>query len=588
MPPAFVSPIRFNLFVAVVVLLFGGISARLFYLHVVNRENALQTIEKHRTSFVVQKGRRGEIVDAKGNVLASSRSHWVLGLDPLRIDARDKSLIPQMASLLGMQVDSLDARFDWGAMYSGRIRDDVKWRKIKDDVDDSTYQAVMALGIKGVYGYEQSERYYPAGGLASHVIGFVNKEGTPVMGVERTLDFYLRDTSGWRIGEINGTRREIRQLRSRDYPGQDGFTVELTIDINVQRIVEEELDMIWDSHQPESATVIVSNPHTGAILAMANRPGFDPNAFWKYDLDKDLRNRAISDVYEPGSTFKILAASAFVNERLGDRHTRFDCSLTRFPWRNRMITLPTDDKHWEELELREVLIKSSNRGAALAGLSLGERRLFDYCRSFGFGSRTGIELSGEEPGLLRELKDWDTYTASRVSIGYGIGVTPLQIHNAMCVIANGGTRVTPWIVRKVADVEGRSVIEFGKDHRERIISEYAAREIRECLNEVVSDEGTGRRAILEGVSAGGKTGTSRKLIDGEYDTRRHLASFSGFFPGDNPELVVTVMVNDPRNTPSTYGGRVAAPAFRNVAQKVAAYYGIRTPTPNNAVFASHP
>ena len=584
MAPSFINGGRFMVFVVAVVAMFASVSIRLFYLHVVDQDQARRVITENRYRFQEIAPRRGVILDSNGAVLASSKPSWDIGVDPMAVDVRDSEKLPYLAMVLNTTEAELKKEFGWNDQTEGK-RSRSRWVKLAGEVDESVFKAVEKLDIHGVYGNRYYTRYYPSGSDAAHVVGFVNKAHAPVMGVERTLDFYLKGSPGWRVREVNGSRNEIRQFRVRDVDAQNGYNVQLTLDSGIQRVVETELDRIFADLEPESATVIVSESRTGSILAMGSRPTFDPNHFWDFDLDVDLRNRAISDIYEPGSTFKIITAAGFLNEGLGDRDTVFDCATRSVFFRNRKVILPTDTHARGKLPFHEIIKKSSNRGSALAGLKLGENRFYDYCQAFGIGQPTGIELNGEEQGIFRKLSDWDHYTLSRLSIGYGVGVTPLQMHMAMCVVANEGKWIAPHIVNQALDADMRPVMVFQKPEPRQVVSRETALEIRDCLIEAVSLGGTGNRARLRNIQIAGKTGTSRKLLTDGYSEERHVGSFTGFFPATDPEYVITVVVNDPRNTPSTYGGVVAAPAFRAIAEYIVSSRGIQPANPNSKLIA---
>jgi len=584
MSPSFVNPGRFMVFVVAVVAVFASVSVRLFYLHVVDQNQARRVIAENRYRFQEIQPRRGLILDSNGEVLASSKPAWDIGVDPMSVDVRDREKLPYLAMVLNSSVADLEKDFGWNNQSEGK-RTQSRWIKLAGEVDESVFKAVDKLDIHGVYGNRYYTRYYPSGKDAAHVVGFVNKEHTPVMGVERTLDFYLKGSPGWSVREVNGSRREIRQFRVRDVDAQNGYNVKLTLDSGIQRVVEKELDRVFCELEPESVTVIVSENRTGAILAMGCRPTFDPNHFWDFDLDNDLRNRAISDIYEPGSTFKIITAAGFLNEGLGNTDTVFDCATTSVFYHNRKVVLPTDTHPRGKLPFHEIIKKSSNRGSALAGLRIGDEKFYDYCRAFGIGQTSGIELNGEEQGIFRNLSDWDHYTLSRLAIGYGVGVTPMQMHLAMSVVANEGKWIAPHLVDQTLDSDMAPVMVFQTPEPRQVVSIETANEIRDCLIEAVSVGGTGKLATLRNIQIAGKTGTSRKLLSDGYSESRHVGSFTGFFPAKNPAYVITVVVNDPKHTPSTYGGVVAAPAFRAIAEYIVSSRGMEPEKPETQLIA---
>ncbi len=570
---SFTSRTRFSFFIVTVFCLFAVVACRLIYLHVINHEHAQNVVMQNRERFQEVKALRGQITDANGNLLASSRAVWNIGVDPQNVDVRDREKLGFLAMILNADESELSEKFGWNTQFTEGVSRKVRWRKLAGEVDESTLNAVNRLDIQGVYGNKTYTRYYPAQHVGAHVVGFINKNDQAVMGVEQSLDFYLKGSRGWKVREINGSRREIRENRMRDFASEEGYDVQLTLDLVIQQAVEEELDRVILELKPSSVVALVSEVQSGRILAMSSRPTFNPNQFRDYAFE-EFRNRAISDVYEPGSTFKVITASGFINDGLGDRNRVFDCRISSAFHRNRKVVLPSDTRLYGELRLQDVIKKSSNRGASLAGLELGDNRLFHYCQGFGFGERTGVELKGEEKGILHDLARWDHYSASRVSIGYNIGVTPLQMHTAMSVIANGGMRVAPYLVDRLINANGEQV-QFSQVSSERVISQNTAAEILECLISAASLEGTGKRARLNNILIAGKTGTSRKLLPDGYNDQRHVGSFSGFFPAYRPEIIITIVVNDPQEGTSTYGGSVAAPSFKHIAEKIIAYRGIK-------------
>ena len=269
-----------------------------------------------------------------------------------------------------------------GNEFSGEVRP-IRWTKIADDVEEDVYRRLMELEIKGVYGNFKHSRLYPGNKLASHVIGFVNKEGIPSMGVEKTVDYYLRGQAGWREWERDGRRRELLQYRTREVPSEDGLNVELSIDRMIQDMAERELASVVKEYNPISACIIVSEPSTGYVLAMANAPDFDPNKFNKYEMG-NLRNRTMTDVYEPGSVFKIVVAGGAMNENLVTGESIIDCSTSITMRGSRKYRLPRDDHPLGKISVEEVVVQSSNRGAAQLGIMLGASRFYEYCKSFGF------------------------------------------------------------------------------------------------------------------------------------------------------------------------------------------------------------
>jgi len=401
----------------------------------------------------------------------------------------------------------------------------------------------------------------------------VNKEGAAVTGTERHLDIYLKGEDGWIESEKDGARRELAQFRSRDVPEQDGNDVVLTIDSVIQHMVENELKLIADQFHPHFATIIVSEPQTGRILAMANYPSYDPNAFEKAPLDAQ-RNNALTDIIEPGSVFKIVAAGAALDLGIVTPATTFDCGQTSIMYKNRQLKLPKEDEPFGELSVADIVAHSSNRGAAQLAMLMGEENFYNYARKYGFGQTTKFQLGGEVRGILEEPKNWDGLTITRMPMGHSIAATPLQVHMAMSAVANGGTLLRPQILKEIRDSKGNVVRTFAPEKREQVLKPSTAATLAQLLHRVVT-EGTAKGFDIPGFELAGKTGTTQKVVDGKYSTTHHVGSFVGFFPASRPELVLSVIVDDGQvSKGSAYGRVVAAPSFKHLAEQLIQYRDI--------------
>ncbi len=583
---ALVSPKRFALLTFVVGAFFACLAGRLVFLHVVDGERAQRVAEKTRQRFETLSCRRGDITDARGHLLATTRTVMELGVDPDMIRPADVGVgaqkdgspnpdkVPELAALIGMDAPTLRS------LLAQKYREDdptskIRWRKLVEKIDEPTYEKVMALGIKGVYGNRKFERVYPGDALASHLLGYVNKEGISQMGIERFMDFYLRGQDGWRLSERDGRRRELAQFRSRQVDPANGLNVELSIDMALQDIAESELRRLVQEHDPKGASIIISDPKTGFVLAMANYPTFDPNRYWDFPIES-LKNRAVTDVFEPGSTFKIVAASGALNERIVKPTDRFNCALTSMEYKGRIVGLPKEDHAMGVLEVSQIVSKSSNRGSAQLGMLLGEQRLYNYASAFGFGARAGLGSALESPGMLHPVKAWDGLTITRLPMGHAVSATPLQVHYAMSVIANGGVLMQPQLVKRVYDAQGNTLFSYEAHSKRRVISPDIAATVSRMLVDVVDPKGTARRAAVEGYKIAGKTGTTQKIVDGKYSSTRHVASFVGFLPAENPRLVISVIVDEAKARGGvSYGGLISAPAFHNVAMQSVRYLGIQ-------------
>ena len=515
MSKGFTSSYRIALLASLVLSMFAGLEARLVWLHVIDRDELLRSVDEARRQLIVDNARRGDILDSHGALLATSRSIIVLGVDPQFIRNEDRSKFPQLASLIGIPVSEVEricmtktrpasnkaevkveapsreavitlnnpeapsgaaAAADPETVKSDDTQLDepdtegnrpIRWAKLSDQITESVYALVTKLGVRGVYGSRVYRRDYPHNEMAAHIIGYVDREEHPVAGMEHYADFYLKGENGWLESEKDGKSHELAQFRTREVPAIDGFNVSLSIDATVQHIAEDELAKIAEQYQPQKATIIVSDPQTGFILALANYPSFDLNTFNKLPHDEQgrMRNIAVADEYEPGSVFKIVAASGALNDGLVTPHTEFDCSLEKIDYNGLTRNLPRENvgDHFDHpLSVAEIIAKSSKEGAAQLAMRLGDRRFYDYARSFGFGQRTGFPVGGEITGNLKAPEKWDSMTITRMPMGQSVTATPLQMQQAMRVIASGGLRLKPQIIRQIRDSHGELVYSFGR------------------------------------------------------------------------------------------------------------------------------
>ena len=579
MSKAFVCNKRATLVHVAVAMAFCVLLGRLFYLHVWNHETLLKQVEGNRKMMKVVQARRGNIVDSRGNLLATTHTTVDVGVDPASVRDEDLEKLPMLAELLGKPLEEIEKAFETktrtrsnGEVYL------VRWASLAKEVDQDRADEIMELGIRGVYGNSKYSRTYPGGTLAAHVLGYVNKQEVPSNGIEKQFDFYLRGQDGWFETERDGRRRELAQYRDREVSPTDGLNVELSIDQMVQHIVEREVERLVGKYDPERVSVIVSEPTTGEVLALANYPTYDPNEFYnleKYPIESQ-RNRALTDVYEPGSTFKIVPVSGALNEGIVRPEQKFAMHLASVKYQGRSVRMPKD-RHIkvDELDLHNVLVKSSNGGSAQVGMMLGANRLHDYAAAFGYGASTNCGLGGERKGTLHPVSRWDGLTISRLPMGHAIDATPMQVHYAMSVMANRGVLMEPLFVKRVFDSNGSDVVRFVPQAKRRVVSTEAAEQVVEMLADVV-ENGTARRtAKMRRHTAAGKTGTTQKLVNGQYVRNQQVTSFSGFLPAYNPELVITVVVDFPKGG-GTGGGSVCGPAFKNIAEACIAYLGIRS------------
>jgi cell division protein FtsI (penicillin-binding protein 3) len=595
MSKGFASNLRMTLLAAGVLTCFGAVAGRLVYLHVLDRDELLKYVEKARRQIVVEHSRRGDILDSKGGLLATSRSFVIVGADPEMLRPEDEKDWPELARLLGQTSDQVGltlrkamaaSKQALAAPEGAEKEKRVRWVKLADEIDEPVFDQIAKLRVRGVYGQRGEKRIYPGGSLAAHLLGYVNKEGVPATGAERHLDLYLKGEDGWIESEKDGARRELAQFRSREVPVQDGCDVVLTIDSVVQHMIEDELRTIAAKYNPNFATIIVSEPSTGRILGMANYPSFDPNDYSKAPLDVQ-RNRAVTDIIEPGSTFKIVAAGAALDQGLVTPATLFNCGLTSIFYKGKELRLPKEDEPFGQLSVADIIAHSSNRGAAQLAMLMGEDRFYAYARKYGFGSTTRFQLGGEVRGILEPPARWDGLTVTRMPMGHSVAATPLQIHMAMSAVANGGALMRPQVIAEIRDSSGKVVRTFAPEKREQVLKPSTAALLAQLLERVVT-EGTAKAAHIEipGFELAGKTGTTQKLVDGHYVNNRHVASFVGFFPASRPRIVLSVIVDD-AHVPGgiAYGRAVSAPPFHHLAEQLIQYYDIKPVAPVRGLLA---
>ncbi len=545
---------------------FTVFSARLIHLQVaMHDEYTALAASKHSERKVIY-ARRGTIQDIGGEILAAN--------DPVRTLVIDGSLVNDVEQLafllaepLGMKRDGLRQKLRTDSRYL------VLKKKVPEFVAMDIRREMLSLGLRGIMFEKEAERIYPNGDMLSHVLGFTNHENTGVQGVELVMDNYLRGHNGVRFIERDRTGKELVAYRGQETPAKNGCNVRLTVDMGLQNIVETELDEACENFMPEWATVILMRPQTGEILALANRPTFDPNFITHKTKPEQMKNRAIIDMYEPGSVFKIVGAAAALNEGLVDTNTLIFCENGRFKWGGRTLR---DHHGYGSLSVSEILMKSSNIGSAKLAIQLGDQRFYEYVRRFGFGERTGISLPGEIGGVVHPPHRWSKISITRMPMGHEIGTTPLQIATSMSVIANGGELMMPQIIHEITDEQGKIVTQFEPVPVRRVVSKSAAEKVRDALVTVVSRGGTAPLAKVPGFKVAGKTGTAEKVNPkGGYFSHKYVSSFVGFMPAENPAFVGLVVFDDPKTAAGQYyGGFTAAPVFSRIAERAARYLNL--------------
>ena len=609
---------RFWLATSVISLCFCAVVGRLWYVQVHTGERYRRAADENRSVSETYSASRGKIIDSRGNVLAQNREVFSLRGDQELVTAEDRAVFPEIAKLLKISEEELREKLD-PPRTSGSSPN--RYILLQEDVSEETARAVLKLlprTVVNAKGRKTSRSYfpiqierkfvrtYPLGKQAAHIIGYINRENKSVQGVELAMNEFLKGEDGWRESKRDGRRQEQPRMRSRDVPARDGFTVQLTLDSAIQGFAEEACEKILHDLTPISASIIVSEAKTGKILALANAPSFDLNKF-NTEPSEHQRNRALTDIYEPGSVFKIVSVAAALEEGVITENSVFDCAKTSVPYRGKMRRLPREDHEMENLSVVQIIEQSSNRGTAQIAMKFcekfGENAYVDYVRKFGFGERTGlVGGSGEQRGIVHGPKNWDGLTITRMPMGHAIAVTPLQAHCAMGVIASGGLLFEPQIIERIADEQNNTTFTLPSSLRRRVISEKTAKKMATMLRGAVADipekRNTGKNADIPDYNVAGKTGTTQKIKEGGgYHDDFYVVSFSGFFPAENPKIVITVVIDGPRYRAErwiakrdangrvmrypngtmimekkvvptrAYGGTVAAPVFKEVAEK---------------------
>ena len=528
------------------------IGARLVQLQISQHDDYTARARNQQLSAIDTSPTRGQVLDRQGRELARS-----VDTESFFADAREISdpndTAKRIASVTGQDRDELSKRL--AAAIDAKKQ--FVWISRRLDIEPAN--KLDAMEIKGIYSRKESKRYYPNDSLAAHVLGFVGTEQIGLGGVEQYYNEKIRGEGGKLYLEMDRERHAFESYEVQPNPGQ---TVVLTIDQTIQYRTEQALGAAVERAHAKSGTAIVMDPQTGEILALANAPSFDPNQPQK-DSAETRTNNALQNTYEPGSTFKIVAYSAAIEKGLVRPEDKIDCQMGQITVAGRLIH---DHHPFGVLTIADALALSSNVGAIKLGLLVGNESMYDYMKRLGFGSRTGIDLAGESPGQLRSLSRWQPSSIGSLAMGQEIGVTPLQMATAYCVLANDGMLVKPHVVRELRSPDGTVVFQAKVETRRALKPETTAA-LRNML-EGVTLHGTARKAQLDGYTAAGKTGTAQKVDPRThaYSATKFVGSFVGFAPVKHPAVVIIVVIDEPEG--SYHGGDVAAPVFREIAEQI--------------------
>lgn len=549
---------RLAVCVAVLGLWTVAIEARLLYLQVIVHDDMVARAEGQQFRTVKTAPPRGTITDRDGRLLAFS-------VDAQTVSANPKVITDpaETARRLCSVLEGCDGERRAG--IEAALRRDSYFAFIARQVPPEQARKVAELELEGINIYKESRRYYPNVGLAAHVLGYVGIDNEGLAGLERAYEKRIRGQEGVMVLQTDGRQRAVGAREER--AATAGESLELSIDSYLQHVAERELQAGVKEFNAKGGTVVIMSPQTGEILALANYPTFNPNAFKLADPEA-RKNRAIQDVYEPGSTFKLVTASAAIEERILETSDLIDCAPGFITFPGRVIR---DVHTYGALTFEDVIVKSSNVGAIKAGLKIGPERLGLYINRFGFGTALSPDFRGESAGIVWNPADLDPSALASVSMGYQVSVTPLQMAAAVSSVANGGTLYEPRVVRAFVRDGRREVVE-PKVLRRTITPETAAT-ITGIMEEVV-DRGTAKQAQIEGFTIAGKTGTAQKIIDRRYSKSDYNVSFVGFLPSRKPALTIVVLIDSPHGKVTAYGGTVAAPIFKRIAEPAMRHLGI--------------
>ena len=551
--------LRLNVAKALFLVLFVVAAGRAFQLQVLQGERLKRLGERQHLKEWIVLPKRGAVLDRTGEPLALSLETQSVYARPHRIHD-PASVSRALARILNLE----------SAEVKQKITADKPFVWVKRQIGPQEAEQIQALSANGIGMFYEPNRFYPQGQLAGQVIGFVGRDSEGLEGLELHYNDYIRGETGSSVIERDALGRKVLVQGVESLRIPPGADIHLTLDTSIQYLAEKELEATINKVRAKAGVAIVVEPSTGEVLALVNYPPFNPNQFSKQSSEQK-RNRAVTDSFEPGSTFKTILAAAALEEGVVGKDDLFYCEMGKYAYAGKTIH-DTHPHGW--LPFSKILQVSSNIGFTKVAEKLKRERYFRYIEKFGFGQVTGIDVPGEVPGLLRKVESWSAIDLATHAFGQGIAATPMQMVMAYAAIANGGFLMRPYLVRRVVGPKGEILLENQPHVVRRVISEKTSRLLGSMLKEVTHEGGTGTMAKLEGFEVAGKTGTAQKadLIHGGYSAGKRIASFVGFVPADAPKLVALVLVDEPEA--NVYGGIVAAPVFRNIARGALHHLGV--------------
>lgn len=533
---------------------------RALQLQVKEKDRLRELAERQHQRIIKLVPNRGTIYDRNLQVLAKSTEIESLYAHPRRVKNASR-VARKVAPILGMRRQAVLRKL--------KSRKAFVWLQRK--IPPKKAEQIRRLNIEGLGFLTERQRYYPNSTLAANLLGFVGVDSQGLEGVELKYDRFLRGEARRVVLELDARGREIIMDAPLSHTDLSSHSLVLTIDRDVQYIVERGLSRAVIETKARGGMAVVMDPRTGEILAMASRPSFNPNRPERYDPSV-VRNRVITDIFEPGSIFKVFLLATALEEKAVKRNDIFFCYNGAYRIGREIVH---DHKKYGWLTLEKIIKFSSNIGASQIGLKIGAKTLDRYIRTFGFGAPTGIDLPGEVKGIVRSPSSLSQVGIANTSFGQGISVTAVQLISALSAIANGGILIRPYVVKEIVDQDGRVVKSFQPRPRRRVISRETSLEVTRILKQVVAPGGTGVAAAVPGYEVAGKTGTAQKIdpLLKTYADNRYVSSFMGFVPADEPRLAILVVIDEPKGTP--YGGVVAAPVFKAIAQQALAHLNVR-------------
>ncbi len=550
---------RIYTILSVFVLLLLVIIFRAFQLQITEKDKLTKLVEKQYLKYVKLSPKRGIIYDRKKRELAISIEVDSVYARPGEVKNK-KGVAKKLSPILQISYRNLKSK----------LESDRPFVWLKRRISPAKARKIENLNLEGVGFIKENKRFYPNKELASHCLGFAGIDLKGLEGIELNYDSYLKGKPGYLLVERDALGRNIYTKNIKQVDATKGYNLQLTIDKTIQHFVEKALEEGMKKSKAKAGVAIVMAPETGEILALAVRPTFNPNNFWDYSPSQ-WRNRAVTDAFEPGSTFKTFLISSALEERIFKPQDIFYCENGSYPFGGKVIH---DVHKYGWLTFSNIVKHSSNIGACKIAENLGKETFYSYIRKFGFGSKTGIDLPGETSGLLALPYRWSRMHLGTISFGQGISISPLQLITALSAIANDGVLMKPHLVKTIFDDRGKIIKEFHPESRGGIITQRTANQVTSILETVVEEGGTGENACIPGFRIAGKTGTAQKVDQQtrQYSKSKETGSFMGFLPAGDPKLAMIVIIDEPQGI--SYGGTVAAPVFKEAASHIIRYLNI--------------